>query len=88
MKTDREYNMRERQQRETEKKERALLIGVDLHDGEDFARSMQELKSLAEACGMTAAGQVVQNLPKIHQALYMGKGKLLEVKEYLEGGRG
>lgn len=85
MKTDREYNMRERQHRETEKKERALLIGVDLHDGEDFARSMQELKSLAEACGMTAAGQVVQNLPKIHQALYMGKGKLLEVKEYLEG---
>lgn len=77
--------MRERQHRETEKKERALLIGVDLHDGEDFARSMQELKSLAEACGMTAAGQVVQNLPKIHQALYMGKGKLLEVKEYLEG---
>ena len=28
---------------ETETKERALLLGVDLHDGEDFERSMQEL---------------------------------------------
>lgn len=68
----------------TEKKERALLLGVDLHDGEDFERSMQELKSLAQACGMEAAGQIVQNLDKIHPALYMGKGKLQEIREYLE----
>ena len=64
--------------------ERVLLLGVDLHDGEDFERSMLELKSLAEACGMEPAGQITQNLPKLHQALYMGKGKLLEVKEYME----
>ncbi|MCI9008053.1 MAG: GTPase HflX [Lachnospiraceae bacterium] len=69
---------------EADRKERALLLGVDLHDGEDFARSMEELKSLAEACGMEAVGQVVQNLPKLHHALYMGKGKLLEVREELE----
>lgn len=68
----------------TEKKERALLLGVDLHDGEDFERSMQELKSLAQACGMEAAGQIVQNLDKIHPALYMGKGKLQEIRGYLE----
>lgn len=67
-----------------ENKERALLLGVDLHDGEDFERSMQELWNLAKACGMAPAGQIVQNLPKLHQALYMGKGKLLEVKEYVE----
>ena len=36
--------------------ERVLLLGVDLHDGEDFERSMLELKSLAEACGMEPAG--------------------------------
>ena len=69
---------------ETEKKERTLLLGVDLHDGEDFERSMQELWNLAKACNMEPVGQVVQNLPKLHQALYMGKGKLLEVKEYVE----
>lgn len=67
-----------------ENKERALLLGVDLHDGEDFERSMQELKSLAESCGMAPVGQIVQSLPKLHQALYMGKGKILEVKEYAE----
>ncbi len=69
---------------ETEKKERALLLGVDLHDGEDFERSMQELWNLAEACDMEPVGQIVQNLPKPHQALYMGKGKLLEIREYVE----
>lgn len=76
--------MREEGFTEADRKERALLLGVDLHDGEDFARSMEELKSLAEACGMEAVGQVVQNLPKLHHALYMGKGKLLEVREELE----
>lgn len=69
---------------ETETKERALLLGVDLHDGEDFERSMQELWNLAEACDMAPVGQIVQNLPKAHQALYMGKGKLLEIREYVE----
>ena len=69
---------------ETETKERALLLGVDLHDGEDFERSMQELWNLAEACDMAPVGQIVQNLPKPHQALYMGKGKLLEIREYVE----
>lgn len=67
-----------------EMKERVLLLGVDLHDGEDFERSMQELWSLAEACRMEPAGQMTQNLTRLHPALYMGKGKLLEVKEFME----
>lgn len=67
-----------------ERKERALLLGVNLNDGEDFARSMQELGNLAEACGMEVAGQIVQNLPKLHTALYMGKGKLSEIQQFLE----
>jgi len=67
-----------------DRKERALLLGVNLNDGEDFERSMRELHSLAEACGMEVAGQITQNLPKPHAALYMGKGKLLEVQAYLE----
>lgn len=76
--------MRGAKYQDREPKERALLLGVDLHDGEDFERSMEELGHLAEACGMETAGQIAQNLPKLHQALYMGKGKLLEVREYLE----
>lgn len=69
---------------ETKERERALLLGIHLHDGEDFERSMQELACLAKACGMEPVGKIVQNLEKPYQALYMGKGKLLEVKEYLE----
>ena len=67
-----------------EKKERALLLGVNLNDGEDFERSMQELGNLAEACNMEVAGQITQKLPQLHSALYMGKGKLAEIKEYVE----
>lgn len=76
--------MRGRRAKEEDQRERALLLGVDLHDGEDFERSMKELKNLAEACGMEVTGQIIQNLPKLHQALYMGKGKLQEVRQYLE----
>ena len=35
-----------------EPKERALLLGVKLNDGEDFVRSMEELANLAVACDM------------------------------------
>lgn len=68
----------------TTEREQALLLGVNLHDGEDFERSMEELSALTKACEMEPVGNIVQNLAKPYQALYMGKGKLLEVKEYLE----
>lgn len=68
----------------TTERERALLLGINLHDGEDFERSMEELSALTKACEMEPVGNIVQNLAKPYQVLYMGKGKLLEVKEYLE----
>ena len=67
-----------------ELREQALLLGVKLRDGEDFERSMEELWNLAEACGMQVTGQITQNMERPHSALYMGKGKLSEVKEFLE----
>ena len=60
---------------------RALLVGVNLDDGTDFAQSMAELKSLAEACNMQVVGKVIQNLPSINKGLYIGTGKVQEVKE-------
>ena len=63
-----------------EPKERALLLGVKLNDGEDFVRSMEELANLAVACDMEVEGQITQNMERPHSALYMGKGKLSEVK--------
>ena len=60
---------------------KALLVGVNLDDGTDFLQSMEELGSLAEACYMEVVGQVVQNLPAINKGLYIGTGKVAEVKE-------
>lgn len=59
--------------------EKALLVGVNLDDGEDFEHSMAELKSLAESCNMEVVGSVIQNLPSINNGLYIGTGKVEEV---------
>ena len=65
-----------------EKKERALLAGADCGtDEESFLRSMEELGSLAEACFMEPAGMVVQKMEHLNKALYMGTGKIGEIKE-------
>ncbi len=58
-----------------------LLVGVNLNSNEDFDHSMMELKSLAEACNMQVTGIVIQNLQAVHQSLYIGSGKVEEVKE-------
>lgn len=70
---------------ETEvKQERAILAGVDLADGEDFEYSMQELKHLAEACNMEVAGILTQRMETVNKALYLGCGKVEELKEFTE----
>ena len=70
---------------ETEvKQERAILAGVDLADGEDFEYSMQELKHLAEACNMEVVGILTQRMETVNKALYLGCGKVEELKEFTE----
>ncbi len=61
--------------------ERALLVGMNLNNGEDYRLSLKELESLAEACEMETVGIVEQNLPEIHKAFYIGTGKVEEVRE-------
>ena len=65
-----------------EKRERALLVGVDTGEEVDFDRMMEELKSLAEACNMEVVGIITQKLDVINKGLYIGTGKVQEVKEY------
>lgn len=64
-----------------ENKERALLVGVDTGEEVDFERSMEELKSLAEACNMQVVGLITQKMVTINKALYVGTGKVSEIKE-------
>lgn len=61
---------------------RALLVGVDTGEEEDFEGSMQELKSLAEACMLKVVGIITQKLEHVNKALYIGTGKVAEVKQF------
>lgn len=61
--------------------ERVLLVGVDDGTtGEDFDRSMKELSSLAKACFMEPVGMITQRMESINKGLYIGTGKVQEVK--------
>lgn len=66
---------------------RALLVGVDTGEEQDFERSMEELKSLAQAAGKQAVGMVTQRLEAVNKAFYVGSGKVYEIKELAEAYR-
>ncbi len=60
--------------------EKVLLVGVNTGTEEDFEACMQELESLAEACMMETVGIVTQNMEAAHSSLYVGRGKLDEIR--------
>lgn len=65
--------------------ERVILTGVDTAErGQDFERSMEELESLAEACFMEPVAVVTQRLESINKGLYVGTGKVQEIRELSE----
>ncbi len=61
---------------------RVLLVGLDTGEKQDFEHSMEELKGLAEAAGRQVAGVIVQRMDMVNKSLYIGTGKVAEVKEY------
>ncbi len=63
---------------------KVLLVGLDTGEEEDFEHSMEELKSLAEAARKEVAGIIVQRMPAVNKAFYIGTGKVEEVREYAE----
>ena len=68
--------------RDPETLERVLLAGVDCEDDPDeLERSMEELAGLARACYMEPVGMITQNMDVINKGLYMGTGKVQELKE-------
>ena len=64
--------------------EKVIIVGLNLKDGADFERSMEELKALAQACDMEVVGRVDQVMNMVNKALYIGSGKVLEVAELAE----
>lgn len=61
---------------------KVLLVGVDTGEEVDFERSKEELKSLAEAANKQVVGIITQKLDAVNKALYIGTGKVIEVKEF------
>ena len=72
-----------------EEKPRAILAGVyetcgtDRSRG-DFDHSMDELRELVKACEMVPVRSFSQQMDHMSNALYLGSGKLDEIREYIE----
>lgn len=73
-----------------EKKERALIVGLNITstakrtDDIDTNESMEELKELVKAAGAEVVGSLIQNRQSRDAAYYVGKGKVEEIKAYVE----
>lgn len=64
---------------------KGILVGVQYPQMTyDFDISMQELKQLVYACDIEVKAVVTQNLDTISPQYYIGKGKVMEIKELVE----
>ena len=63
--------------------EKVILAGIDTGDGEAAQRSLDELAELAKTAGAKVAGRLIQARESAHPATYVGKGKLLELKDLI-----
>ncbi|WP_334145270.1 GTPase HflX [Muricomes intestini] len=64
-------------------KERVLLVGIQLIENEKTEESLDELAELVKTAKAEVTGLVIQNREAIHPTTYVGKGKLLEIKDML-----
>jgi GTP-binding protein HflX len=69
------------------KEERAVLIGVVQKDQteQQVHEYLDELAFLAETAGAVAVRKFIQKLPHPDSRTFVGKGKLEEIKNYIEG---
>lgn len=67
-----------------EKRQRVILVGVNLNHEPGFILSMEELKNLALGFNLEVVGQITQNLNKINSRTYIGSGKVSEIKRLAE----
>ena len=63
--------------------ERAILVGVEKDNYDEFRYSMLELKNLAEACEIEVLDELTQKLDNLNNATYIGKGKVEELTKQI-----
>ena len=66
-----------------ERKERVILIAVDLGDGTEVEASLAELAELADTAGAETVGTLIQNREAVHAGTYIGKGKIEELRDLI-----
>ncbi|MEB6241992.1 GTPase HflX [Staphylococcus gallinarum] len=69
-----------------EQLETAVLVGVHAQTDDEFnfTSTMEELASLSETCQLDVQAQFTQNKQHFDYKYYVGKGKLEEIKDYVE----
>lgn len=67
---------------------RGILVGINLNNEIDFKESMEELRSLGEACNIETVGAITQNLKKVNPSWYIGKGKVEELRALVKERKG
>jgi GTP-binding protein HflX len=70
-----------------QKEEKAVLVGLvhKLQTEEQVTEYLDELAFLAETAGAKAVKRFVQKLPHPDSRTFVGKGKLEEIRNYIEG---
>ncbi|MGF7429204.1 GTPase HflX [Thermoanaerobacterium thermosaccharolyticum] len=63
-------------------KEKAVLVGVIIND--DDKESIEELEELAKTAGAEVVGIMTQSRSNIDRTSYIGKGKLIELKQFVD----
>lgn len=66
-----------------EQEESMILVGIQVNEYEKTEESLDELAELVKTANASVAGRLIQKREAIHPTTYVGKGKILELKELL-----
>lgn len=61
------------------------MVGIELRDSRNLLTvedSLEELRALADTAGLTVVGEMTQKLDHIESAMFIGKGKVEELKTW------
>ena len=61
---------------------KAIIVGVNVNNEENFEESFKELKGLAKACDLKVVGSLTQNLKTVNKKTYIGQGKIESLKVF------
>ena len=64
-------------------REKVILVGIETGAEEPEEQSLDELADLAGTAGAAVAGRLIQARESAHPGTYIGKGKILELKELI-----